>query len=105
MAVACSKATGTRPPMKMIDRKSKMVSFRLSPEEYRQLRDACSSHGVRSISELARTAMQSLVTTDGHPAPLHQQLQELRDRLNHLCHEVDRLKQGSPDQISACATD
>ncbi len=58
-----------------------MVSFRLSPEEYRQLRDACATQGVRSVSELARAAMQGLIAPDGRAVPLHTQVQELRDRV------------------------
>ena len=79
--------------MNMIDRKSRMVSFRLSPEEYRQLRDACVTHGVRSLSELARNAMQGLIVTTRSDLPLHLQVQELRDRLATLSQQIDRLSQ------------
>lgn len=77
--------------MNMNDRKSKMVSFRLSPEEYRQFRGACSSHGVRSISELARTAMQSLIDANGSSLPLYLQVQEFRERFTLLEADLERL--------------
>lgn len=89
--------------MNMIDRKSKMVSFRLSPEEYRQLRDACATQGVRSVSELARAAMQGLIAPDGPAVPLQTQVQELRDRVTLLSEQVDRLSRELEPQISAAA--
>lgn len=77
--------------MNMHDRKSKMVSFRLSPEEYYQFRSACSDHGVRSVSELARAAMQSLIDAKGATLPLYLQVRELRERLDVISGELDRL--------------
>ena len=38
-----------------------MVSFRVSPEEYRSLCQACSAQGLRSVSELARAAVQTMI--------------------------------------------
>lgn len=76
-------------------RKSKMVSIRLSPEEYRAFRDACVPHGVSSISELARTAMQNLLKSSaamsGGFLPLDDQVRDLRDRVNFLSEQVDNL--------------
>ena len=60
----------------MIDRRSKMVSFRLSWEEYKALQQACSTAGVRSLSELARAAMQHLINGHHDGVPLHDQLRE-----------------------------
>ena len=91
--------------MTMIDRKSKMVSFRLSPEEYRQLRDACAARGLRSVSELARTSMQSVISSgNGSSLPLHQQMQELRERVTQLSDKIDRLTgQTEPRAYAASA--
>jgi hypothetical protein len=82
-----------------------MVSFRLSQQEYHQLRDACLQHGVRSISELARSAMQSLIAPNTECAPsLHQQVQDLRDRLTDLAAEVDRLKSHHDENLASMAS-
>lgn len=81
--------------MNMIDRKSRMVSFRLSSEEHRLLCEACVAHGVRSLSELARTALQGLIVTNGPDLPLHLQVQELRDRLATLSQQIERLSQSA----------
>lgn len=77
--------------MKLADRRSKMVSFRISPEEYDHLVAACSTQGVRSVSELARSAMQNLISTNGHNIPVHMQVQDLRNRLAELADQIDRL--------------
>lgn len=78
----------------MINIKSKMVSFRLSPDEYQLYRQACEPHGVSSISELARTAMNRLVRgVSGHEPPSHlcQEVRDLRERITFLSSEVERL--------------
>jgi hypothetical protein len=68
-----------------------MVSFRVSPDEYTHLRNACATKGIRSVSELARTAMESLVLTGENVVPLDLQVQELRDRVTALSEQVARL--------------
>src|SRR5207253_1319375 len=45
----------------MIRRRTKMISIRVSPDEYVKLRDACTAEGVASVSELARVAMDSIL--------------------------------------------
>jgi len=71
--------------------RSKMVSFRLSPEEYQYYRHACASVGVRSLSELAREAIHQLVGMRQDNAPLDNQVIYLRDRLRFLSREVEGL--------------
>lgn len=43
------------------DRKDRLVSFRLSDQEYRALRGFCSTNGIRNLSDFARTAVRGLV--------------------------------------------
>ena len=43
--------------MSVLKPKSKMISIRLSDEEYEGLRTLCVSRGARSVSDLAREAM------------------------------------------------
>jgi len=68
-----------------------MVSFRLSPEEYEQLQTVCSAHGVRSLSELARTAMQRLVDAKRPQTGLAREVGDIRAQVRRLSREVDRL--------------
>jgi hypothetical protein len=70
-------------------RRSKMISFRLSPEEYRSLQNACAAKGVRSISDLARAAMQNLIFAE--PVVLSDEVRDLKDRVQMLSAELDRL--------------
>jgi hypothetical protein len=77
--------------MRLAIRKSKMISFRLSPEDYQTLRDTCEQQGVRSISDLARTAMQMLIASGWRPAPLSDEVRELRNRVRTLSVQLDQL--------------
>jgi translation initiation factor 2B subunit (eIF-2B alpha/beta/delta family) len=75
----------------MIDRRSKMVSFRLSWDEYQAYREACDSAGVRSLSELARAAMQHLIAERPNGASLDDQVRELRRQVSQLSREVEHI--------------
>jgi hypothetical protein len=46
--------------------KSKMISLRLSAEEYQALRALYPSYGARNVSDFARLAMKRVI---GHPLP------------------------------------
>jgi hypothetical protein len=73
-------------------RKSKMISFRLSGEEYRLLQGACSKTGARSVSELARAAMQRIILEDAfQPGSTEAEVRELKVKFNVLAAEVERL--------------
>lgn len=75
----------------MIDRRSKMVSFRLSGDEYQAYREACATVGVRSLSELARAAMQHLIASRPNGASLDDQVRELRHQVLQLSREVEHI--------------
>ena len=68
-----------------------MVSFRVSPEEYQNLCQACSAQGLQNVSELARVAMQVLIQGNKVPETFDEQLQDLRARIQHLSVEFERL--------------
>ena len=68
-----------------------MISFRLSPEEYHRLRETCELQGIRSLSDLARTAMQELIASGWQPVPLSDEVRDLRDRVRTLSLQMDRL--------------
>jgi hypothetical protein len=81
-------------------RKTKMVSFRLSGDEYHLLRGACEKSGARSVSELARSAMQRIILDSGTIRldsdtvglnSAQTSLRELQIKLDILSGEVDRL--------------
>lgn len=72
-------------------RRSKMVSFRLSLEEYARFQTICEARGIRSLSDLARTAMQSMTASQDGPDPLLQEVGALRNQLTLLARELDRV--------------
>ena len=77
--------------MNTADRKSKMVSFRLSPEEYRQLSAVCSTQGVRSISALARVSIQRFIDVDSSKSTPNGQVEDLRLRIRTLEEKLEEL--------------
>ena len=68
-----------------------MISFRLSPGEYESLQNLCAAQGIRSLSDLARTAMQRLSTAKTQGDPLWHEVGGLRNEIRSLSVEVDRL--------------
>jgi len=81
--------------------RSRMISFRLSVEEYDQFRDLCLDQGIRSVSELARAAVNRLIHD---PDPLNatneaiaSRVTSLEDQIRTLSLELRRLKQ--PDNV------
>lgn len=81
----------------MTERKSKVFSLRLSPDEYQHLRKACADRGVRSIGELARTAMHQML---GPPADnsskLSDAVHDLRRRIAELSTDIETLSKKLP---------
>jgi len=72
-------------------RRSKMVSFRLSLEEYARFQTICEARGIRSLSDLARTAVQNLGATKERIDPLWNEIGILRHQIRALSAELDRL--------------
>jgi hypothetical protein len=77
-----------------IDLKSRMVSFRLTADEYERVRDLCFSHGLPSVSEMARTAIHSLLRDPSLlPAQsLEGRVAELEGRVRILASDVRKLQ-------------
>jgi hypothetical protein len=74
-----------------------MVSFRLTADEYDRFCELCSASGTRSVSELARAAINSLLKQPGQ-APreaLESRVAELEGRMNMLRLEFKKLR-GEP---------
>ena len=88
--------------MTVLKRRSRMVSFRVSEQEYESLLTLCSSRGARSLSDLARDAMQALLH-DGQGDGLASLVQQLQKRMNGLDLEVKQLTQLLAEQKCASA--
>jgi len=53
--------------MSVLKRRSRIVSFRLLEDEYRALENRCVSEGIRSISDLARSAVCRMIQRGNEP--------------------------------------
>jgi hypothetical protein len=83
----------------MPTRKNRIISLRLSEEEYESLKSRYASHGVRSLSEFARDAMQRMLEQGGGPG-IETRVQALDGKLAVLANEVSRLSRVLEDGVS-----
>jgi hypothetical protein len=75
--------------MPVLRRRSKMVSFRLSEQEYQGLVSLCGARGARSLSDLARDAMHNLLGASNGSESAGGVEIEVR-KLNGRIEEIDR---------------
>ena len=72
--------------------KAKMVSFRITLEEYARLRAACNAAGLDNVSELARAAMFRIIDHgEGKQFSMEAQVLYFREKLAHLGDELESL--------------
>jgi hypothetical protein len=95
--------------MYVLNKKSRMVSFRLSPLEFSSAKEDCDRRGVRSVSGLARRALLGVIAQhhpDPHSAlfgeasinlpvdlPVDLKLERLRIEISDLRAQLNRLRQ------------
>ena len=84
-------------------KRSKMVSFRLSPEEYTRFREVCALKGIRSISDLARVAMTVIASQETEIDPLSDQVRDIRKQVQSISMELDRISHVVASRKSANA--
>ena len=79
--------------MPRLTRRDKVISIRLSNEEYDQLQSLCVAKGGNSISELARNGMKLLLSQEIHSgaAAMESRVNHMQDRVTTLDREVARL--------------
>jgi hypothetical protein len=82
--------------MSVVKRRSKLVSFRVSDEEYEKLQGACMAEGARSISEFARSALQRTVriqnnALDSHKDSFGSGTKELIDTMREINRQLGQL--------------
>jgi hypothetical protein len=80
--------------MAVLKRRSRIVSVRLSEQEYQELLSCCLNRGARSVSDLAREAMQGLLASgasNGNGDGLGVEVEKLHGRMEQLDHELKRL--------------
>ena len=82
--------------MALLIRRSKVVSVRVSDDEFRQLKQLCEATGARCVSDLARDTIFRMMH-GGEPrsadtsSDLRTRVEELDEKLNTLQGKVSRL--------------
>ena len=69
--------------MAVLKPRERLVYFRISEDEFRQFTSICEQEGARSVSDLARNAIQRLIT-DGHRRREGEELAQRMLRLDKL---------------------
>lgn len=66
--------------------RTRVVYFRLSEDEFQQLKDLCARHGARNMSDLVRSAVKALTsnTPDGLVTNIAARLQQLENSVERL---------------------
>lgn len=77
--------------MPVLNRKSRMVSFRLSSVEYQTAVDTCRTQGFRSMSLYARSALLAFESSPNACVPHEAEITEIRRRLEFLTLELQRI--------------
>jgi hypothetical protein len=74
--------------------RSRMISIRLSEEEYVGLKRLCSITGARSVSDLTRDAMRVVLNGVNRDDILGLRMDEFSSALKNLDRKIDRLAAG-----------
>src|SRR5689334_2191780 len=85
--------------MSVLKRRSRMISFRVSEDEYAGLKNLCINEGARSVSDMARDAVHRLIANHSwtnqnswtNSQQLESVVQVLQGRIEALDLEVKRL--------------
>src|ERR1041385_2576765 len=75
----------------MLNRRDRLVSFRVSEEEYECLRNVSVAQRARSISDFARTVLRNVVFTSGQPDEFANVRKTMEATLSHLTQSMGEL--------------
>ena len=78
--------------MPVLKRRNRVVVFRLTQDEYQDLKTVCSVRGARNISDFARSELLTFIGQETRPeAALHGRLSEVDQKLSSLESEIQRM--------------
>lgn len=80
--------------MTILKPRSRMISIRLSEDEYLGLKQLCVVTGARSVSDLTRDAMRVVLNGVNRDDVLGLRLDEFRTQLKNLDRKIDKLAAG-----------
>ena len=75
----------------MLNRRDRLVSFRLSEEEYENLRSLSIAQRARSISDFARTTLRNVLVTSIHEDEFANARKTMEDTISHLTRSMGEL--------------
>lgn len=78
-----------------------MISFRLTADEYDRFHELCAACGTRSVSELARAAINALLKQPAHASSqaIESRVAELEGRVNILRSELMKIRRQEPNPL------
>ena len=84
-----------------LNRMTRMVSFRVSDEEYKQLSETCLALNARSLSDLTREAVHFWMENAGPSAgsSLTGRLRKLEEKVEELEADLARLSEGRANGV------
>ena len=83
-------------------RKNRTISLRLSERDFEALKSLYAAHGARSISEFARTAMETVISRPVKDVcALELKIKEMDGKLTILDGEVTRLSRLIEEELTA----
>jgi Arc/MetJ-type ribon-helix-helix transcriptional regulator len=68
-----------------------MISVRLSEEEYSALRELCNATGARSVSDLTRDAMRTLLNGSSRDEMLGARIEEFCTQIKNMDRKIEQL--------------
>ena len=80
--------------MPVLKRRNRVVVFRLTQDEYEDLKTVCAVRGARNISDFARSELLTAIEHERHPeAELHGRLSDVDQKLSSLDSKLQRMSQ------------
>lgn len=70
--------------MTVLKRRTRLIGFRLSDDEYRELESLCASEGARSLSDFVRSSLLKVLTDTGADYPVQTEIRRLKRRIGEL---------------------
>jgi hypothetical protein len=91
------------PFMTVLKRRTRLIGFRLSDDEYRELESLCASEGARSLSDFVRSSLLRVLSGSGAELPVETEIRRLKRRLSELQRRVRSLAEKIEKQPPAAA--
>jgi len=77
--------------MSVYKRRARILSIRVSDEEYIGLKRLCSASGARSVSDMAREAMRVLLSGATHEDTLGTRMEEVYTQVRSISRKIEEL--------------